>query len=58
MSDFKTRKQEAITLFGKTTVYEVIEIVEVSDTDGAWSLFSDQGMFEHAECVELLYFEQ
>jgi len=51
-------EQEAITLFGKQIVNEVIEIVEMSDADGAWSLFNDQGMFEHAECVEFLYFEQ
>jgi hypothetical protein len=43
--------------FGSQVVNEVIQITEVSDPDGAWSLFQDMGMFEHVECVEFLYFK-
>ena len=43
--------------FGSHVVDMVIELVEVEDADGAWSLFQDMGMFEHAECVEFLYFK-
>jgi len=48
--------QEAITCFGKQTVNEVKFIVETSDPDGAYVLFEDEGMFDHAACVEMLYF--
>jgi hypothetical protein len=48
--------QEAVETFGKQIVDETISIVEQSDSDGAWSMFSDMGMEEHAECIELLYF--
>jgi len=49
--------QEAIEIFGPETVQQVQMVVDVSDTDGAWSLFNDMGHFEHMECVEFLYFE-
>lgn len=48
--------EEAIQMFGETVVNETREIVEQSDPDGAWSMFKDMGMESHAECVELLYF--
>lgn len=49
--------QEAITLYGKDIVYEVVSIVSVSDADGAYVLFEDMGQYDHASCVEMLYFE-
>lgn len=49
--------QEAVQMFGQTVVDETRSIVEQSDPDGAWSMFSDMGMDSHVECVELLYFE-
>lgn len=53
----KEKLEEAIEIFGSDVVAEVKEIVYLSDADGAWSLFEDMGKFEHAECVEFLYFE-
>jgi hypothetical protein len=48
--------QDAITTYGSQVVSEVQEVVSMSDADGAWSLFEDMGMFEHAACLEDLYF--
>jgi hypothetical protein len=48
---------EAEEIFGADVVETVVALVETSDPDGAWSLFKDQGMDEHAECVEFIYFE-
>jgi hypothetical protein len=49
--------QDAIEEFGANVVHEVIEVVSVSDPDGAYSMFEDMGMFDHQACVEMLYFE-
>ena len=49
--------QDAISEFGADIVHEVIEVVAVSDPDGAYSIFEDMGMFDHQICVEMLYFE-
>jgi hypothetical protein len=35
----------------------VVELVQMSDPDGCYSMYQDMGMFDHAECVESLYFE-
>lgn len=51
------KKQVAIELFGRDVVADVELQVELADCDGAYTLFEDAGMFEHAECVEFLYFE-
>lgn len=48
--------KEAIEIFGNDVVYEVNEIVHLSDPDGAYAMFEDMGKYEHAECVEFLYF--
>ncbi len=48
--------QEAINEFGSDIVHEVIEVVAMSDSDGAYTLFGDMGLFEHQACVEMLYF--
>jgi hypothetical protein len=48
---------EAIEIFGDNVVSEVQTLVDVSDADGCYTMFEDMGMFEHAECVEFLYFE-
>ena len=47
---------DAIQCFGKAVVQEVIEMVNVSDPDCMYTTFEDMGMFSHAECVEMLYF--
>lgn len=51
-----TNREEAVNLFGENIVHQVEELVSVSDPDGVYSMFEDMGMFEHAECVEHLYF--
>jgi hypothetical protein len=51
------KTQEAIEEFGAGLVYEVIEIVSVSDADGAYTMFGDMGIFDHQACVEMLYFD-
>ena len=53
----KEKIKEAQAIYGVDTVGTVLEIVGVSDPDGAWSTFQDMGMEEHAECVEFLYFD-
>jgi hypothetical protein len=47
---------DAIQCFGKAVVQEVIDMVNVSDADCMYTTFEDMGMFDHAECVEMLYF--
>lgn len=47
---------DAMEDFGPDVVHEVQSIVEMSDPDGAWALFSDMGMSDHVECIEMLYF--
>jgi len=49
--------EEAKKLFGSEIVAEVIDFVELSDPDGAYTHYEDMGMFLHAHCLELLYFE-
>lgn len=47
---------EAIKDYGQHVVNEVIEVVSVSDADGAFTMFEDMGYYDHAEVVSLLYF--
>jgi hypothetical protein len=35
-----------------------MEVVAMSDADGAHTMFEDIGMFECAEVVEFLYFDE
>jgi len=49
---------EAIKIFGEDVVYQAMEVVAMSDPDGAYSMFEDLGQFEMAEAVEFLYFDQ
>jgi hypothetical protein len=46
----------AINIFGREIVDFVVSMVSLSDPDGAYTAFEDEGMFKHAECVELLFF--
>ena len=57
MTQEKAKIREAAELFGANVIRDVLSIVSVTDADGAWATFQDMGMFEHAECVEFLYFE-
>ena len=49
---------EAIKIFGEDVVYQAMEVVAMSDPDGAYAMFEDMGQFEMAEAVEFLYFDQ
>ena len=48
--------EEANNIFGWNVVYQVKTVVEISDADGAYSHFQDIGKYNHADCVEFLYF--
>jgi len=48
--------QEAVALFGEETVALAMELVAMSDADGAYTMLEDLGQFEAAEAVEFLYF--
>ncbi len=50
--------QEAVKNWGSDVVSTVTEVVNLADADGAYVQFEDAGMFEYAECVEFLYFEE
>ena len=47
----------AIAQYGKDSVYQAMEVVAMSDADGAYTMFEDIGMFTEAEVVEFLYFD-
>ncbi len=47
---------EVIGNYGDNVVREVMDVVSLSDADGAFSLFEDMGYYDHAEVVSLLYF--
>lgn len=49
---------EAIKIYGEDVVYQAMEVVAMSDPDGAHTMFEDVGQFEMAEAVEFLYFDQ
>ena len=48
--------KQAINEYGEDVVDDVLKIVEVSDPDGAYTFFQDEGLDAHAEAVELIYF--
>lgn len=52
----KETLKEAIEIYGRTIVSEVMNLVYVSDADGIYTTFQDMGMDEHAECTEFLFF--
>ena len=49
--------KDAIQCFGNVIVNEVSSVIYISDADCAYSTFQDMGMDQHAECVEMLFFE-
>jgi len=49
--------KDAITIYGKDIVTQVINLVNMSDADGVYSMYKDMEMDDHTECVEFLYFE-
>jgi len=48
---------EAIEIWGADAVYQAMEVVAMSDPDGAYTMFEDLGIFDQAEVVEFLYFD-
>ena len=55
MSYTDKKIQEAIDRFGQALVDLVLNIVGMSDEDGAYALFTDYGMHDGCECVKFLY---
>lgn len=53
----KQKIKEAIEAYGSQVVSEVRAVAELGDPDGAYSMFEDMGMYDHSECVQMLYFE-
>ena len=53
----RNKIEDAITCYGPHIVNNVLEIVNISDPDGAYTLFEDQGMWDHADCIEMIFFE-
>jgi hypothetical protein len=53
----KERIAEAIKEYGREVVSTVLTMVSIGDADGCYTQFEDEGMWEHAECVEMIYFE-
>jgi hypothetical protein len=47
---------EAVDAVGIEVANAAVAAVELSDADGAHSMFEDMGMFEHALAVEIIYF--
>jgi hypothetical protein len=52
-----SRFEEAIELFGREVISEVDIAVDMADADGAYTLFEDLNMFDHADCVKFLYLD-
>lgn len=50
------RVEQAIQEWGSEAVGLAMELVAVSDPDGAYTLLEDYGKFDAAEVVEFLYF--
>jgi hypothetical protein len=53
---FEERLVEAIEVFGKDVVDEVIAIVNLNEPDAAYVQFEDDKMLKHVACVEFIYF--
>jgi len=49
--------QKAKEEFDPEIVSVVIEMVAMADPDGAYSIFEDNSMWDHAEIVSMIYFE-
>lgn len=48
--------QNAIACFSSSVVSHVIEMVSCSDPDCMYSTYQDMGMYDYADCVEMLFF--
>ena len=52
----KETLKEAIEIFGRDIIAEVVSMVQLFDADGCYTTFQDMGKDDHAEAVEFLYF--
>jgi hypothetical protein len=57
MENLKEKISSAREDFGNDIVDVVIEMVQMSDADGAYTIFEDNEMWDHAQVVSFLYFE-
>lgn len=53
---FEERSVEAIEVFGKDVVDEVVAIVNLNGPDIASVQFEDDKMLNHTACIEFIYF--
>lgn len=53
----KQKINQAIDIYGRDVVVQVVNLVNMSDEDGVYTMYRDMGMDDHADCVEFLYFE-
>ena len=57
MPNKEARITRAIEKFGYEIVDFTLSVVYLANPKGAWSLFQEKGMKDHAQCVENIYFE-
>jgi len=57
MPNKEARITRAIERFGTEIVEFTLSVVYLANPKGAWSLFREKGMKDHAQCVENIYFE-
>lgn len=54
--ELQNKVDECVREYGKQVVDEVLEMIELSDADGLWSMYNDLGLYNHAEVVEHIFF--
>ncbi len=54
--ELQSKVDVCIKEYGQQVVDEVMEMIELSDADGLWSMYNDLGLYNHAEVVELIFF--
>ncbi len=47
---------DALTVFGRSVVYEVMDLAECCDLKVAYDTYKSMGMDNYAECIEYLFF--
>jgi len=53
----QSKIEDAIEQYGGEVVSRALDFVHMSDPDGAYTVLEDHGMFEEAEVVAALFFE-
>ena len=53
----KTKLEEASKIFGEEVVQTVMESIDISDPDVAYVTLEDAGLYEEAECLSFIYWE-